>query len=209
MDIFIKWNNDTNGFKLPVNPESYQLNGKQQNTAVNIHAIGELNLKGKRALNVVQWGCFFPAQAYSFCVDTPRAPMSYISDLTQLMNDNTTVHVVIGDRVNMFATIESINWGEDDRSGDINYDISFKEDRGLETGKRVSKQVDGTKYVWKKKDTWNSVCKKNLGDASYAAANKAANQSVIDKAMKAYKKRTGKKGKENVALVGYTVVLKK
>ena len=225
MDIYIKWKNDTKGFRLPVNPEKYSLDGKQQNTSVNIHAAGEYNLKGKRALQTISWSCFFPAQKYYFNITKFQDPITfYVKKLTNLLNDNTTVHVMIGDRVNLFATIDSFTWGEEDGTGDIFYSISFKEDRAYAEavgkaasdafdgeGKRLAKEVTKVTYKWKKGDTWKKVCKAKLGNAKYAKANQKANKKVINKAKKAYKKKHPKVKtvKEATALIGYKVVLKK
>lgn len=216
MDIYIKWNKEKSGFKLPVLPETYTIDGKQQNTAVNIHAMGQLNLKGKRALIGISWSSFFPGQEYSFAKDTFQDPIKfYVTILKTLMEDNTTIHLVIGTRINIFGTIESFTWSEDGRNGDIAYDISIREYREPGTLVRIKRYFDdnySVEYKWKKNDTWKSVCKKQLGDASLASKNQKANKKVINKAIKAYKKKKKIKKtktiKENVALVGYKVVLK-
>ena len=204
MDIFIRWDKDKNGFQLPINPESYTYDGKQNNTSVYINDLGEINLKGKRSLKTVSWSGCFPAQAYPFCRCTPLSPMDYIKMLDQCLEDNKQMHVVIGTKVNIFATIESFQWSDAEQNGDINYTVTFKEDRQPGVAKRTTKEVVEQTYTWKKGDTWARVCKKLLGDSSYAAANKKRNAAVIKKAKK---KNKGKK--EAVALIGYKVVISK
>lgn len=167
MDIFIRWGkNDASGFKLPVNPSSYKIDGKQQNTSVNIHASGEINLKGKRALRTVSWSCFFPNRKYDFAQAKYHNPIDYyVKKLVTLMDNNTTVHLVLGESINFFGTIESFSWGENEGNGDINYEISIKEQRTLGgTSRNMSIFSDDyVVYVWKKNDTWTKAYKKIWG----------------------------------------------
>ena len=202
MDIFIRWNKEKKGFQLPINPDSYTVDGKQNNTSVYIHELGEINLKGKRALKTVSWSGCFPAQKYPFCKVTPQDPMSYIHMLENCLEKNTQMHVVIGTNVNIFATLESLQWSDDEQNGDINYSVSFKEDREPGEAKRTTKEVVSTTYKWKKGDTWAKVCKRLLGDSKYAKDNQKRNKAVIKKAKK---KNKGKK--EAVALIGFKVVI--
>ena len=220
MDMFIRWGaSDASGFKLPINPESYSIDGKQQNTSVNIHNLGEINLKGKRSLLTVSWSSFFPNKKYDFAKDTYRNPITYyVRKILSVIDKNTTVHLIIGTRVNLYGTIESFTWGENEQNGDVVYDISIKEQRL--TGKnRISiNNVTGgyTRiYTWKKKDTWAKVCKKILGTSKNWKAQRKANISVVKAAVKAakaalkkQKKKKKKTVKENTALIGYMVVLK-
>lgn len=245
MDIFIKWGkNDKNGFRLPVVPDSYKIDGKQQNTSVNVHGYGEINLKGNRNLYTVSWSCFFPGKRYSFIQGTDQNatpklkkgenvvtldeldPLKRIKQLNTLMTDNTTIHLVIGNRVNIYGTIESLSWGENDGSGDVNYDISIKEQRSPSAKKRVSSYAEGLylyeyknvftpykmNYKWKKGDNWKSVCKKKLGDATLADKNRKANKNLIDRAFaidrqKNKKKKKYKPPQEEAVLVGHEVIL--
>lgn len=223
MDILIRWGkNDKNGIKLPILPESYKVDGKQQNTSVNVHATGEMNLKGKRALMTISWSSFFPGNKNShssldYHNDYHDPIKYYVYYFEKLLAQNTTIHIVIGKRINIFGTIESFSWGESDGGGDIYYDVSIKEQRGL-TLKKMLKTGYSVTVEWKKGDTWKKLCKKYLADESLAGQNRAlkANAATIAKAIKAYKKtkaykKQAKKKKtvdEAVALIGYKVVLK-
>ena len=204
MDIFIRWNKEKNGFQLPINPDSYSVDGKQNNTSLYINDFGEINLKGKRALKTVSWSGCFPAQKYSFCKVTPLEPMSYIKMLEDCLEKNTQMHVIIGTNVNIFATLESLQWSDNEQNDDITYSVSFKEDREPGEAIRTSKEVVPVTYTWKKGDSWAKVCKKILGDSKYAKANQKRNKAVIKMA-----KKKNKKKKEAAALVGYKVVISK
>ena len=130
MDIYINWNDDTKTIRLPVNPESFNVEGSQNNTSINIQNFGEINLKGKRNLLSLSFESFFPAQKYDFAKGAYKEPYAYIRKLKKLMEKNTTLHVVITETdINMQCTIESFSYGEEEKNGDVQYSLSLKEYR--------------------------------------------------------------------------------
>ncbi len=203
MDIFIKWDNEANTIQLPINPESFEQSVAQNNTSLYIHELGEINLKGKRALKQVSWSSFFPAQSYDFCRCSPADPFYYTRTLENLLENNTTVHVIITTTdINMYCTIDTFSHGEADRSGDVSYSITFKEYREVQSGTRTSKDKVPVTYKWKSGDTWTKVTKAVLGDSSSWKAQQSANKKIRKAAKKATKKKDEKK-----ALIGYKVVI--
>ena len=205
MDIYIKWNNDADGFRLPILPSSFEQGLSQQNQSLNIHNRGEINLKGKRALKTISFSSFFPCQNYQFCRCKPKAPYDYYcKTLEKLMIDNITVHLIItGTDINFFATIESFAHGESERVRDVTYSIEFKEYVDVKTKTtRLTKSKKTGGYKWKKGDTWPKVCKKQLGTSKNYKKIRKNNMSVIKKAKKKHPKK-----KEKNALIGYTVML--
>ena len=221
MNIFINWNDDKESMQLPVNPESFDIESSQNNTSVIVHSLGEINLKGKRNLKGVSFDSFFPAQQYDFCRCACEGPYAYIQKLEALLEDNTTLHLIITDtEINMQCTIESFSYGEAERNGDVYYSLSLKEYRVLKntdvtanktanttikkaTTKRASKTVKSQTYKWKKGDTWHKVAKKKTGTSANYKAIRKQNKTVIKKAKKKYPKK-----KEKDALIGYKVVIK-
>ena len=205
MDIYIKWDNDKNSIRLPVLPSSFELSGTQNNTSVNIHNLGELNLKGKRNLYTISFESFFPCQHYEFCRCAPQSASSYIKTLRELFEKNTTVHLIITEsEVNLFCTIDSFTHGMMEKVQDVSFNISFVEYRSVTEGTRVVKSTKkNVTHKWKKGDTWQKVTKKYLGSSKDWKKVKKNNKSVIKKAKK---KNKGKK--EKVALIGYKVVIK-
>lgn len=204
MDIYIKWNDDKKSLRLPVLPSSFELSGTQNNTSVNIHNLGELNLKGKRNLYTISFESFFPCQNYEFCRCAPQSVESYIKTLRTLFENNTTVHLIITEsQVNMFCTIDSFSHGMMEKVKDVNFSISFVEYRSVTEGTRVVKSTETKTHKWKKGDTWQKVTKKYLGSSKKWKTVRKNNMSVIKKAKK---KKKGKK--EKVALIGYKVVIK-
>lgn len=221
MNIFINWDDDEESIQLPINPQSFSVEGAQNNTSVIVQNLGEINLKGKRNLYGLSFESFFPAQQYDFCKCNCKEPFYYISQLKALLENNTTIHLVITDTdVNMQCTIESFSYGQAERNGDVNYSLSLKEYREFKNTdvsanktinttvqkaatKRTSKTVKSQSYKWKKGDTWHKVAKKKTGTSANYKAIRKQNKAVIKKAKKKYPKK-----KEKDALVGYKVVIK-
>jgi hypothetical protein len=203
--ISISWNNEKKKIVLPVNPESFELSGTQNNTSLYIHNLGEINLKGKRGLYELTIESFFPAEQYAYHHGSYHDPYDYYcKKLSTLYEKNTTVHLVITETdINMYCTIESFRHGEEERNGDVRYSISFKEYRETTSAKRTSTREKESSYTWKSGDTWSKVVKKKLGSSSTWKTVRKNNSAVIKKAKKKNPKKT-----EKDALVGYKVVIK-
>lgn len=205
--MYIKWNNDKKSIRLPILPESFMVEGSQNNQSVMIHNLGEINLKGKRGLYSIAIESFFPHEKLSFQHGKFYEPYDYyIKKLKNLYEKNTTVHLIItGTDISLFCTIESFSWGEEDKSGDVKYSLALKEyreDALTSTSKRPTKQVETKSVKWKKGDTWQKLTKSALGSSKDWKKVRKNNSSVIKKAIK----KTGKK--EKAALIGYKVVIK-
>ena len=116
--------------------------------------------------------------------------------------------VITETSINGYFTIENLNYGHNEKTNDVAYSMELKEYRELGstkvTTKRVTKEVKTTSRKWKKGDTWQKVTKAVLGSSSTWKTQQKNNKSVISKAKKKYPKK-----KENDALIGYTVVIKK
>ena len=113
MDIHIRWNNDAYGFIIPINPEEVMINVTMNNTSLNIHNLGEINLKGTRGLYSITLESFFPSQVYDFARGSYHDPYDYyVYKLQNLFEKNTTVHLVITETsINGYFTIENWNYG--------------------------------------------------------------------------------------------------
>lgn len=212
MDIYIKWDNDSKSIQIPILPESFAIEDSMNNTTINIHNLGDINLKGKRGLYGLSFESFFPDQKYGFERGIHHDPYDYyIKKLKDLFENNTTLHVVITEtNINGHFTIESLTYGHSEKTKDVNYSIGFREYRSLSTTSdgssksgRVSKTKETKTVSWKKGDTWQRVTKTVLGSSKTYKAQKKNNKSVVKKAMKKHPKK-----KEKDALVGYKVVIK-
>lgn len=210
MVIHIKWDNDKKGIVLPVNPQAFKIANSMNNTSVMVHNLGEINLKGKRGLWSITLESFFPSQKYSFAMDSYHDPYQhYIKMLKARFQANTTLHLVITEtNINMYCTIESFEYGHEEKNMDVAYSLTLKEYREEEATpagkpKRVAKGKGAASYKWKKGDTWPKVTKMKLGSSKKWKAVRKKNFAVIKKARRKHPKK-----KEKQALIGYKVVVK-
>lgn len=186
MQVWLK--SSVGQFRLPVLPASYSVQSSQKNQTVNINALGEINLLGKRGLMEVSWSCFFPKRKESYCEYSNILSPSNSVTLIEKMKQNGIVQLVItGVPVSMMCTIESFQWGEQDGTGDISYDISLKEYRVLnipsaslstsnpdeetstdDTTQRAGEPETASKgtYTVKKGDSLSTIARKMTGSAS-------------------------------------------
>lgn len=205
MEIYLCWNDDKNKILFPINPSSFTNEASQNNQSVYVHNLGELSLKGKRGLYSITLESFFPAQKYDFQKGRWHDPYDYYCDkLRKLFEKNKTVHLVITETsINMYCTIDSFSYGEEDQSGDVYYSLTLKEYRTATATKRISTKKKNTTYTWRKGDTWPKVVKKHTGSSSTWKAVRKLNLATVNKA-----KRKNPKKKEALALVGYEVTIK-
>ena len=178
------------------------------NTTVTVHGFGEINLKGKRGLKEITLASFFPGQEYDFAQDTYKEPYeNYIKKIKALFESNETVHLIItGTDIDGFFTIDSWQYGHEEKNSDVAYSMTLKEYRmpGSENvQKRQTKQAKTVTHKWKKGDTWQKLTKSKLGFSKKWKDVRKKNLTVIKKAKKKYPKK-----KEKEALIGYKVVIK-
>lgn len=207
-------------FTLPVTPESFEISTGYDHQTVNINGLGEILLKGKRNLMTISWSSFFPRKYYDFCQVSEAEfvdPRMYILFLNLATNLDIDVYVSISDFVSMKVVLETFTYGQDDGTADVNYSITFKEvrevdtpDAAKQTAKRPTKKVTSHMYKWKKGDTWKKVAKKETGKTENWKKLKSTNKSRISKAIKAYKKKhpSAKKIKDTTALIGTKILIK-
>ena len=200
--------NKDESIQLPVVPASFNIEDGQNNVVVNINNRGEANLPGKKALRELTLTAFFPNQDYSFLVcERLSDPYEYIDWLRARKNKGTVMRVIItGADINFMCLIESLEYGEDDASGDVNYTISLKEyvnlaatekKKSSSTTKRIGKSA-AQAYVVKKGDTLKKIAKKVYGSSSKSKSLYKKNKKVIEAAFKKWKKAQNKKKKGSV-----------
>lgn len=170
---------------LPIPPESFEVQTKQNNETVTIHSLGEVNLVGKRNLRTLSLSSFFPGSVYEFAVTEYKGEpyTAYTNVLEKWKDTGAVVQVlIVGTPISWPATIEELNYGESDASGDVNFTLQLKEYR--DPAGRVTKKTKTTKVTVKKGDTLNKLAKKYLGATKYASAIYRQNKKTIDRAVK-------------------------
>lgn len=184
-------------FRFPVLPAEYQIEESHNNQSTIITAVGEINVIGKRNLRTVTLSSFFPAQKYSFLqyqnIITPSKAVSLFEKMKQ--NGVLTLIITGSKKISMECTIENFIYGQNDGTGDINFEIELKEYRKIgksktnnipnktttkitkPSTKRTTKVVKSQTYIVKKGDTLPKIAKKLTGDSSNYRA--IANQNNI------------------------------
>lgn len=124
MEIWLVQNE--NELRIPVLPSAYQVNTAQINTTVNIHELGEINLLGKKRLTTISFTSFFPAKHQSFCDTDISGPIEYI-ELLEEMQQAGPMKLHITGILCLPVTLESMDYEENDGTGDITYTLNLKE----------------------------------------------------------------------------------
>ena len=115
--------------RIPVLPSSYTITSEQDNTSVTVCNLGEVTLRGKRKLQQVSFSSFFPMHYdASYCDVRSKSPISMVNKI-EAMKQAGSVKLIITGILAMKVTIESFEWGENDRTGDIAYTLTMKEYR--------------------------------------------------------------------------------
>lgn len=184
---------------LPVTPSEYSWENGINIEKVTLDRLGDLNMAGHRALYSGKIECMFPAHAYPF--NEPGAstnPFTYVEQFERWSQSRTVVRfLVTGTPLNAAVLIETIQYGENDGTNDVNAVISIRQyqtpqtavQAGTATGTTLSARSADTaataarSYAVASGDSLWSICRKFYGDASLyarlAAANGIKNPSLI------------------------------
>ena len=91
---------------------------------------------------------YYTEKKVNVAIDKPYA---FIKQLLTWKHSGTPVRLLIGTHVNILITIETLEYGEQDGTGDVYYTIVFKEYREIELVKKPAKKKKTTKKKKKKK----------------------------------------------------------
>ncbi len=195
MEIWLKQNEQS--FRFAVLPPEYELVSALNNTSVDINALGEISLIGKRKLKTIPLSSIFPFQKYSFCQYTSfPTPIESVRIIENMKNNGVLTLIMTGTPVNMDCTIESFTWGENDGTKDINFTLEFKEYRKVKVKttkkkekvtkkvtpaatQRTSKEVKSTTYTVVKGDNLSKIAKNLTGSSANWQAIYNQNKGVI------------------------------
>lgn len=196
MQIWLKCGSDR--MRIPVLPSEYTVTSEQENTSITVCNLGEINLLGKQKLRSISFSSFFPRYydgGYCDChCGNPRKMVERIEKMKQAGKIKLTI---TDTGINMYVSIESFEWGENDGTGDINYTLSMKEYRHVsiptsilmketsaaptadETAARDQPSQTATQsYTVKAGDCLSTIAKKLTGSANWKAIYEQ-NKSVI------------------------------
>lgn len=184
---------------LPVLPPGWNATSEQNNTSVDINAVGELTLMGKRKLRTIPISSFFPKDQERY--GAKYSPVEYVEKIEK-MKRKGPVKLHLMDIFTIDATIESFEPSEDenDPTGDIHYTLNFKEYEYPSTktttkkkkGKTSARKTKTAKHgrsaptskrhktvTVKPNQCLSAIAKKEYGDASQWRKIYNANKKVI------------------------------
>lgn len=178
MEFWLFNKDKSESLQLPVPPSQFQIVRANNNTTVDITTAGELNLIGKSKLATISFDTFFPNQNYYFCQYTgfPK-PYDCIKLIEKWRTSSNPIRfIVTGTDINMAASIEEFDYGEQDGTRDVYFSLSLKEYRFIGNSAASSSSATSavvrqtkavpTTYTVKKGDTLFSIARKVTGDSS-------------------------------------------
>lgn len=189
MDFYLSYNNNEEQLRLPVTPGQFELSQRNNNTVVNINALGEINLIGKKGLASISLSSFFPVQEYYFCKYTgfPK-PYECVKMIQKWRDSGRPIRLIItGTSINYAMTIENFIFSEQDGTRDVYFTLELREyvftkqvkptkvatPNGTQVTvpatKRETKPIP-SKYKAQKGDNMYTVAKKTTGSMSNAKA---------------------------------------
>jgi len=130
------WLKGRKKLRIPVLPSEYTVSSSQSNQSVDINALGEVDLGGKRALQSISFSSFFPKRYDpEYCsYRNIKSPSSYVKLVEKIKRAGTLRLLMTGTPIRLRCRIESFEWSENDGTGDISYTLTFKEHRGVSVG---------------------------------------------------------------------------
>lgn len=165
MEFWLSWQNNTEGFQLPVPPSNYSINNKSMNSTNNINEIGEINIIGNNGLREISIESFFPNRNYYFCKITPLAPYDYVNMLLKWKDSKKPIRLIITDTpINIAVTIESFEYGERDGTHDVYFSLELKEYRFININNKREVKAIPQKYIVRDGDTLWSISKTTTGN---------------------------------------------
>lgn len=131
---------------LPVTPASFKVDHTYNNSTLNINAIGEINMIGKRGLQGISFEGFFPAQRYGWADTNDTNPYNLVRKIDGFATSGTPCKIAISNTsISMYCTINSFNYDEHDGTSDVYYSISLKEYRYIKPTSDITNDTTGLK----------------------------------------------------------------
>ncbi|WP_168120961.1 LysM peptidoglycan-binding domain-containing protein [Paenibacillus sp. HB172176] len=129
--IYLSFNNQEEGFQLPINPASIDMSDGSKGQSYDIPALGEINVIKARSLTQYSFNSLLPARDYPFTA-TPYLfePRWYVDRILKWMDSKRPIRFVFTGEsfdINEAVSIDSFDWKEASGSiGNIEYSLKLK-----------------------------------------------------------------------------------
>lgn len=127
--IYFSVKNDTEGFRLPVNPAVVNVKNEGDGETFKIAKLGSVNVPKDVELKEFDLEGFFPAQDYHFLETDFKKPNFYTEKLEKWMLKKEPIRYIYVDgsfTINELVTIESFEYDESYGTADVNYTLALK-----------------------------------------------------------------------------------
>lgn len=137
MDIFLSINNREQVIKLPVLPAEFKIQSGMKNETYDTISQGEIKLISMETLKSISIQSFFPSKDYSFLRDGTYKKWQYVEIIEDWKSRRLPIRLTITESpINMACTIESFEYGMQDGTGDIYYNITLSEFKFINLSQR-------------------------------------------------------------------------
>ncbi|WP_341279356.1 LysM peptidoglycan-binding domain-containing protein [Paenibacillus sp. FSL H8-0537] len=183
--IWLSYDNQKSGFRLPVNPAELQISDATSGKSYDVSGLGEINVIQSPKLTEISFDSFFPAPGanYSFVAsETLFEPYVYLTLLQDWMKKKRPIRFIFTGAsfdLNLAVSIEKFEWREAAGSGDIEYSLGLKKyvfykarpvkiNKNQKKGSKKERDTKETPktYTLVSGDTLIGVAKKQLGNES-------------------------------------------
>jgi hypothetical protein len=129
--IWLSWNNQQEGFQIPINPGSIEMSDGSNSTTYDVVGLGEINVIKNPKLTTFSFESIFPARAYPFITaSVVLQPYEYVDMIKRWMETKRPIRFVFTGAsfdINEAVSIERFDWKEVAGSnGDIEYTLTLK-----------------------------------------------------------------------------------
>ena len=174
---------DNSSIVLPVTPESFGVQVKNNNSVVNINNFGNYNMMGKTGLKSITISSFFPAQDYNFSSGSDE-PYELVNQIEEWRLSTKPLNLLIeNSTIDFDCLIDSFEYKEQDGTGDVYFTLVLTEYRNIQES-LPSDKLTGLKGR-------KSALQKVIGDVSISISKGMSPMKAIKKAVKNSVKKSG------------------
>lgn len=139
MDIFLSTKDRKQVIQLPIVPAELKIQDTVNNETFTTVNQGDIKLFGLRGLKSISFDSFFPVKEYSFSRNKDMFGWEYVEIIDAWIEKRMPIRIVAGSAINILMSIDSFEYGLQDGSGDVYYNLSLSEFKEIKLTKKKVK----------------------------------------------------------------------
>lgn len=139
MDIFLSTKDRKQVIQLPIVPAELKIQDTVNNETFTTVNQGDIKLLGLRGLKSISFDSFFPVKEYSFSRNKDMFGWEYVEIIDAWIEKRMPIRIVAGSAINILMSIDSFEYGLQDGSGDVYYNLSLSEFKEIKLTKKKVK----------------------------------------------------------------------